>query len=540
MLFAVIFYSGFFFAFLVLPAGAILVALLFLNNQQRLWERSTSALTRFGALLRIGQLVHRVDLRQRFPKTAEIIAQRLDPGAPWGLPATTAGIIILLGVWLFLGVLQDIVARDPLTILNVRLHNAVPLFRTNATTWLMLVFTQLGSTVVLSLLCVGAALLALARNLPRLAATFLLALVGTGILSATLKALVGHPRPTGAIVGAYEASFPSGHMLSGAVVYGLIATVFLASRMHRGIRALGTTTLVLVVVGIGLSRLYLGVHWPSDILGSLALAIVALTSLLFFLHFAGSIHWVDHFLLLRCNGVLRMTGIALLFLAIGGAFLLARYTPVVSSEAGRADQMVNIESLQKSMPPGLPRWSEDLIGERMEPISLVIVGSEDQIVGAFLEAGWMRADLPTPRRVMQGALAILQNRADLTGPATPAFFADRPQKVTLEKPDMNFPSIRRRHHVRLWQTNFCLSPNCREIWVATASFDLGIELSHLYLPIHRIDPAIDHERSQIVADLIHARASYLADVPMTPAVRGRNADRNHFHTDGFAALVVLP
>lgn len=57
--------------------------------------------------------------------------------------------------------------------------------------WFMLALTQFGSTTVLSLLCAGIAVLALARQRRRLAATFLLALAGTGLVSATLKALLG-------------------------------------------------------------------------------------------------------------------------------------------------------------------------------------------------------------------------------------------------------------------------------------------------------------------------------------------------------------
>jgi hypothetical protein len=119
-------------------------------------------------------------------------------------------------------VLQDIVAKDPLVLLDIRLHNAVPLFRSAGMTRFMLVFTELGSATVLSLLCLGIALLALARGGRRLAVMFMLALAGTGLISVSLKALIGNARPIDAIISVHEASFPSGHMLSGTVVYGLL------------------------------------------------------------------------------------------------------------------------------------------------------------------------------------------------------------------------------------------------------------------------------------------------------------------------------
>jgi hypothetical protein len=115
-------------------------------------------------------------IKSRFPRAAGFLIHRFNPRDPWGLPATLAGIVMFAGLWFFLGVLQDIVAKDPLVVLDLRLHNAVPLFRTAGMTRVMLTITELGGAAVLSLLCLGTALVALAQGRRRLAATFLLAL----------------------------------------------------------------------------------------------------------------------------------------------------------------------------------------------------------------------------------------------------------------------------------------------------------------------------------------------------------------------------
>src|SRR5674476_1324469 len=128
MLTALLFYTFLFMALVVVPAGLILVVLLFLEHERRFWKRVTPVIEPIGATMGRWPVIR--DLRNRFPHTAS-----------------------LLGLWFFLGVLQDIVAKDPLVILNIRLHNTVPLFRTTGMTWFMLALTQLGSTTVLSLLC---------------------------------------------------------------------------------------------------------------------------------------------------------------------------------------------------------------------------------------------------------------------------------------------------------------------------------------------------------------------------------------------------
>ncbi|SAK94815.1 DedA family protein [Caballeronia arationis] len=539
MLPAFVFYTFLFLALVVVPAGLILVALLFLEHERRLWRRITPAIGPIGRMLARSSAV--TGFGARFPRILGFLAHRLDPRDSWGLPATLAGAVIFAGVWFFLGVLQDIVAKDPLVILDIRLHNSVPLFRTPGMTRFMLLLTELGGATVLSLVVLGIALLALARGRRRLAATFVLALAGTGLISTMFKALVGNARPIDAIISAHEASFPSGHMLSGTVVYGLLAALLLGSQARDGVRAFGTTLLLLVMVGIGLSRLYLGVHWPSDLLGSLALALIVLGALLFFLYYNRPIRWIDSFRLPLSVRATRIAGATALIAAVGLAVMLSGRAKIVQVEPPVATHALDMEALRASLPHDLPRWSEDLIGGRMEPISLVLIGSLNEIVDVFTRAGWTRADLPTPVRVLQEGIDAIRDLPEPAAPATPAFFMDRPQSLTFEKPETGSPSIRRRHHTRLWQTPHCLAPDCRPMWVATASFDVGIEfVQGLYLVTHRIDPALDDERTLIVADLTRVGATHAGIIMVSPPLHAKNAAGDPFSTDGRAVVLVMP
>ena len=538
---AFIFYTLLFFVLLALPAVMIVFALLFFEHERRLWKHVAPMLGPFGQRLARSPAVAR--LGTRFPRAAGFLSHRFNSGDPWGLPATLAGIAIGAGLWVFLGIVQDLVAKDPLVILDIRLHNAAALFRTPAMTRLMLVITELGGPVVVPLLCTGAALLALARNRSRLAATFMLALAGPGLISVSFKALFGNERPIDAIVKAHEASFPSGHMLSGAVVYGLLAALLLSSGAGRSARAIGVTLLTLLIVSIGLSRLYLGVHWPSDLLGSLGLALIALAALLFFLHYARPIRWIDTVELPVGSYALLTAGKAALVMALIAALWLSNHQKIIVIAPLQAVQPLGIDMLRTALPKDLPRWSEDLIGGQMEPVSLVLIGSENDLLKAFTRAGWAKADLPTPLRVFQEGLAALRDVSDPTGPATPAFMMDRPQSFTFEKPDTGAPSIRRRHHIRIWQTQHCLMsamPGCRPIWLATASFDVGMELSmRLYLPTHRIDPLLDKERAFVVAQLEEAGARQEGSVTISAPMQGMNAAGDPFWTDGQAVILLM-
>ena len=213
-------------------------------------------------------------------------------------------------------------------------------------------------------------------------------------------------------------------------MYGLLAALLLGSRARSGVRAIGVTLLLLVIVGIGTSRLYLGVHWPSDLLGSLALALIILTALLFFLYYAEPIRCIDTFKLPMKSRTMRIAGSGALVMALAATAVLTSQAKIIPIEPPVAPYSLDISVLRVSLPPDLSRWTEDLIGGRMEPISLVLVGSEADLLGAFTRAGWARADPPTPTRVLQEGIAALRNLPDPTGPATPAFFMDRPQSFT--------------------------------------------------------------------------------------------------------------
>ncbi|MET9503297.1 phosphatase PAP2 family protein [Streptomyces sp. NPDC006622] len=92
--------------------------------------------------------------------------------------------------------------------------------------------------------------------------------VGT-VLQQGLKAAVGRERPvwTDPVDSAHYAAYPSGHALTATVVLGLL--LWLLHRHGAG-RALWRTAVAVVVVsvaGVGLTRVWLGVHWPTDVLG---------------------------------------------------------------------------------------------------------------------------------------------------------------------------------------------------------------------------------------------------------------------------------
>ena len=134
-------------------------------------------------------------------------------------------------------------------------------------------FTALGSTGVLALMVLAiAGFLTMTRK--GNAALFVLVSVAGGVLiSQTMKWAYARPRPDLVPHGAevFSASFPSGHSMMAAAVYLTLGALLARTQTDRRVKTYVLVVAVLLTVLVGVSRVYLGVHWPTDVLAGWAL-----------------------------------------------------------------------------------------------------------------------------------------------------------------------------------------------------------------------------------------------------------------------------
>jgi undecaprenyl-diphosphatase len=134
-------------------------------------------------------------------------------------------------------------------------------------------FTALGSTGVLTLMALAiTGFLAMTRK--GYAALFVLGSVAGGVLiSQAMKWAYARPRPDLVPHGTevFTASFPSGHSMMAAVVYLTLGALLARTQRDRRVKIYLLAVAVLLTVLVGASRVYLGVHWPTDVLAGWAL-----------------------------------------------------------------------------------------------------------------------------------------------------------------------------------------------------------------------------------------------------------------------------
>ncbi len=121
------------------------------------------------------------------------------------------------------------------------------------------------------------------RCLGRLEAGLVLMTGLSSPIYSSLKLAVNRPRPAPDLVRVFQAepgnSFPSGHAFFAIVFWGLLAYFAFARLQKRSLRVVTLSGLLMIILLIGASRVYLGAHWPSDVLGGYVAGAVLLTVL---------------------------------------------------------------------------------------------------------------------------------------------------------------------------------------------------------------------------------------------------------------------
>jgi undecaprenyl-diphosphatase len=187
--------------------------------------------------------------------------------------------VALLCLLLFAWLGREMLAGDTLRFDNA-VRSRIHLFASPAVTRTMTIITHLGSRGLLVQLVI--ALIVFAKLRWRRAAIWLaVTMAGALLLEVTLKWAYHRPRPT-AFFGdlPHSYSFPSGHALTSLCFYGVMAGLLSARIKSVPWRIVLWTAAVLLIIAIGLSRIYLGVHYPSDVVAGYLAATLWVTAII--------------------------------------------------------------------------------------------------------------------------------------------------------------------------------------------------------------------------------------------------------------------
>jgi undecaprenyl-diphosphatase len=385
------------------------------------------------------------------------LASLLDPSQHEARALALLTVVLGAAAWLFFGILEDVVSGDPLVRADSAIYRALQDLRTAPGDMVMIAITELGDTAVVVAVTIVVSLWLAWKRAWRTAVYWLVAVAGASTLNTAIKAALHRVRPGDLLyAGSSAFSFPSGHSTVNMVLYGFL-TFLIAREIRPEWRlpvALGAANLIFL---IAFSRLYLGAHWLSDVVGGLAFGSVwlALLGLIYLRRPAERIE-AGRLLALLCAALI-----------LAGGFHIYRNH---SSDIGRyavktAAPTMAAADWWTSGWQQLPARRIDLTGETNEPLTFQWAGGSQELQDDLSRKGWRASAAWTPVNALTW-LTAHANPSDL--PVIPWFASGRLPSLTLVRPDGAAVPASSRLVLRLWPVDLTLT-NGRivPIWIGS-------------------------------------------------------------------------
>jgi hypothetical protein len=172
-----------------------------------------------------------------------------------------------------------------------------------------------------------------------------------------------------------------------------------------------------------------------------------------------------------------------------------------------------------------------------DPTNLMFLGSQQQLVSAFGESGWIEAGNLGLKSAAMVAQATIRQTGVKNAPVSSLYLQGRLPDLVFQK---SLDTFAKRHHIRIWKLDSTYQG--QEVWVGAATHDIATENSRGYTKwTHRIDPHIDRERDWVETDLLFSgTATGYLDIERPKAPQKlANATGDDISTDGKMTVVAL-
>ncbi len=469
---------------------------------------------------------------RKHQKLITFIKKRLDKEKFSGLPLTLSIIAFLYVLAHFLGIIEDVITSDSIIGIDERLANLFFTFRDakliNFFTWI----TILGKwQIIATSLLIVTVLLKICKKSIYIIPFWLTVFISEA-LTFIGKITFQRPRPDISYYIESSFSFPSGHATIAVAFYGFLTYLLLREtnkwKQKTNILFSGLTIILL----IGLSRLYLGVHYLSDVWAGY------LSGLLILIIGIALVEWVQKKQKNKNNKCTKNKIIVILLITIQIFIYVIfglNYHPKTQIPPIETAIIISQNIEGKFGKGDLPKFTETPLGDKQEPLSFIIISKNDShLIQSFEQSGWKLADKVKVKTILKFIKSALLKQEYPRAPMSPSFWNKKPHDFGFEK-QTKTKSVKERHHARFWKTNF-ITPDGNKIYVGTVSLDTNLKL----LITHKISPDIDSERELLLQNLKNSEkiTDYRKYQFVSPTL-GQNFSGDLFFTDGKIYLINL-
>ncbi len=168
--------------------------------------------------------------------------------------------------------------------LDIKIYDFIISFKSDFNTYFFKIITFLCSIKFIAIMCITSILLTLIKKDKSYLLIMLVSLISS-IANLIIKSIIKRDRPDKInwLITESNFSFPSGHSMMATVFYGFLAYLLYKSKINKNVKAIILIMAFILILLIGISRIYLGVHYTSDVIGgflwgiTLLILIISLT-----------------------------------------------------------------------------------------------------------------------------------------------------------------------------------------------------------------------------------------------------------------------
>lgn len=505
-----------------------------LKKGEEYWKLTKSIFTSFKKSFYENPDVLKIGAK--YPRIIKFLKSRTRRDKFYGRTLTLLSIILIYFLFMFFGVLESVLKSESILDIDIRVQNLLYIFRD---TELIKIFSWITFFGDWQVVCVWTAVflsIFLLYRKKTYILSFIITIAGSQLLNVFGKMIIQRSRPENGVYIEPSYAFPSAHSNISVALYGFFI-YFLWNHFKKFGSKLDALFIGIVFISaIGFSRLYLGVHFLSDVWGGYLLGLIWLIIGI----------TVNEWLISReerpqnlMSPSRRKRTISILMIVLGVSFYvffgMERGLPNIL-EKTQIEEQTTANFMDIFTKENLPRHSEGLKGDNREPISfIIIVENETQLFDVFKMEGWNTADSLTFDSGYKMAKAYLNGGNYLTLPVTPYFWNKEVHNFAFQKPTET-NNIRERHHIRFWNTHYKTTEG-KYVYVGTASLDSGIKWGVF---THKMAPDIDVEREIIFKDLEKTgQIKTSQKIQFTESILGKNFTGDPFFTDGMAYVLEL-
>ena len=386
------------------------------------------------------------------PLVKPLAGSLLDPEHPEARGLAILSVLFFITLWLLLLISHQVLQGGFMGDMDNYLHHYMLELRTPYVYQASVLITLLGEQVLLALVLVAGSLWLLWKGCSKAAFHWVAVFVSTGILTYLLKVSAQIARPV-EFYGGY--SFPSAHTAMSLAVYAFLA-LLIVRELPLKRRWLPYSVAGLLVTAIAFSRLYLGVHWLSDILGgaSLGLFWVALIGIAYDRHPAPRLP------------VRRFLAVTVMVMVVAGSWQVQQqYRQDLEQYAQPVDtRTVTLAEWQAQYWRELPVYRIDIEGLNEQPMNIQWAGSLRYLEQTLAAQGWH----PAPAIGASSLMNWLVSEPDIEHlPILPQVHDGQHHDLLMVN---RSDGAERLTVLRLWPANVEISDTGRPLWLGTVSY----------------------------------------------------------------------